>query len=175
MPDRLELIRSRLRTIPDFPAPGIAFRDITTVLLDPDAWRATVDRMAQAVEQWRPDVVVGLESRGFILGSAIAYRNGYGFVPARKPGKLPAAVHRVEYELEYGSDALEIHADAIGPGHRVAIVDDLLATGGTAAAGTELVRRCGGEVVGLAVLIELADLGGRAALPGVEVDAQLAY
>lgn len=172
----VELIRSRIRDIPDFPKPGILFRDITTVLKDPAAWRATVDRMSAAVAPWQPDVVVGIESRGFILGATIAYTLGLGFVPVRKPGKLPHTVHTVDYELEYGTDALQIHTDAIAAGHRAVVVDDLLATGGTAAAAIELVQRCGGAVAGLAVLVELLDLGGRARLPDeTNLAALLAY
>ena len=170
------LIRSRVRDIPDFPKPGILFRDITTVLMDAEAWGITVDRMCDLVRRWDADVIVGIESRGFILGAAMAYVLDTGFVPARKAGKLPAAVHTVEYELEYGTDALEIHTDAIGPGHRAVIVDDLLATGGTAAAAVDLVQTCGGEVAGLAVLIELLDLDGRDNLDeDVPVAALLSY
>lgn len=162
--DHIALIRSRIRDVPDFPKPGVLFRDITTVLKDPPAWRATIDRMAAAVAPWNPDVVVGIESRGFILGATIAYKLGLGFVPVRKPGKLPHTTHTVEYDLEYGTDALQIHTDAIGAGHRAVIVDDLLATGGTAAAAVSLVQQCGGSPVGLAVLVELLDLNGRARL-----------
>lgn len=174
--EHVALIRGRIRDVPDFPKLGILFRDITTVLQDPTAWRATVDLMTAEVAPWRPDVVVGIESRGFILGATVAYTLGLGFVPVRKPGKLPNTVHTVEYELEYGTDALQIHTDAIGPGHRAVIVDDLLATGGTAAAATELVGRCGGEAVGLAVLVELLDLNGRTRLPDdIAVSALIAY
>lgn len=162
--DHIALIRSRIRDVPDFPKPGVLFRDITTVLKDPPAWRATIDRMAAAVAPWNPDVVVGIESRGFILGATIAYKLGLGFVPVRKPGKLPHTTHTVEDDLEYGTDALQIHTDAIGAGHRAVIVDDLLATGGTAAAAVSLVQQCGGSPVGLAVLVELLDLNGRARL-----------
>ena len=162
--DRLARIRSLMRDVPDFPKPGILFRDVTTVLRDPVAWRATVDQMCDAVDAWDFDVVVGVESRGFILGSAMAYQLGVGFVPVRKPGKLPAAVHVVDYQLEYGLDSLEIHKDALDPGHRVLVVDDLLATGGTAAATIALVEAAGGTVAGTCVLVELVDLGGRALL-----------
>ena len=146
--DRLARIRSLMRDVPDFPKAGIMFRDVTTVLRDPVAWRATVDQMCDAVDAWDFDVVVGVESRGFILGSAMAYQLGVGFVPVRKPGKLPAAVHAVDYQLEYGLDSLEIHKDALEPGHRVLVVDDLLATGGTAAATVALVEAAGGTVAG---------------------------
>lgn len=174
--DHIALIRSRVRDIADFPKPGILFRDITTVLADPSAWQVTVDRLSEAVRPWQPDVLVGIESRGFILGAALAYRLGLGFVPVRKPGKLPHTVHSRSYALEYGSDALEIHTDAIGPGHRAVVVDDLLATGGTARAASDLVRECGGTVAGIAVLIELLDLRGRDQLPpDVPCTALLAY
>ena len=177
--DRLARIRSLMRDVPDFPKAGIMFRDVTTVLRDPVAWRATVDQMCDAVDAWDFDVVVGVESRGFILGSAMAYQLGVGFVPVRKPGKLPAAVHAVDYELEYGLDSLEIHQDALDPGHRVLVVDDLLATGGTAAATIGLVEAAGGTVAGTCVLVELVDLGGRALLaevaPGATLAALLAY
>lgn len=174
--EHVALIRSRIRDVPDFPKPGILFRDITTVLKDPTAWRLTIDRMSAVVAPWNPDVVVGIESRGFILGATIAYALGLGFVPVRKPGKLPHTVHTVEYDLEYGSDALQIHTDAIGPGHRAVVVDDLLATGGTAAAAISLVERCGGQVAGLAVMVELLDLNGRARLPGgVDLAALVSY
>lgn len=177
--ERLTLIRSLVRDVPDFPKPGILFRDITTVLRDPVAWRATVDQLCEAVEDWEFDVVVGIESRGFILGSALAYRLGVGFVPVRKPGKLPAAVHAVDYALEYGLDSLEIHRDALEVGSRVLVVDDLLATGGTAAATARLVSACGAQLAGAAFLVELEALGGRAPLagaaPGAAVTALLSY
>jgi adenine phosphoribosyltransferase len=163
-----------MRDVPDFPKPGIMFRDVTTVLRDPVAWRATVDQMCDAVDAWDFDVVVGVESRGFILGSAMAYQLGVGFVPVRKPGKLPAAVHAVDYQLEYGLDSLEIHRDALDPGHRVLVVDDLLATGGTAAATIGLVEAAGGTVAGTSVLVELVDLGGRAQLAAAAPDAMFA-
>jgi adenine phosphoribosyltransferase len=172
--DRLARIRALIRDVPDFPKPGIMFRDVTTVLRDPVAWRATVDQMCDAVDAWDFDVVVGVESRGFILGSAMAYQLGVGFVPVRKPGKLPAAVHAVDYQLEYGLDSLEIHRDALDPGHRVLVVDDLLATGGTAAATIGLVEAAGGTVAGTSVLVELVDLGGRAQLAAAAPDAMFA-
>ena len=172
--DRLARIRSLMRDVPDFPKRGIMFRDVTTVLRDPVAWRATVDQMCDAVDAWDFDVVVGVESRGFILGSAMAYQLGVGFVPVRKPGKLPAAVHAVDYQLEYGLDSLEIHKDALDPGHRVLVVDDLLATGGTAAATIALVEAAGGTVAGTCVLVELVDLGGRALLSSAAPHATFA-
>ena len=174
--DHVALIRSQIRDVPDFPRPGILFRDITTVLRDAAAWRTTVELLRDAVQPWEPDVVAGIESRGFILGAALAYDLGLGFVPIRKPGKLPWDVHSVAYDLEYGSDALEIHTDAIGPGHRVVVVDDLLATGGTVSAAISLVHSCGGEVAGVALLIELLGLGGRRRLPDdTPVTALLSY
>ncbi|HYN55564.1 MAG TPA: adenine phosphoribosyltransferase [Motilibacterales bacterium] len=172
--ERIVRIRSLIRDVPDFPKPGILFRDVTTVLRDPMAWRATVDQMCDAVDAWDFDVVVGVESRGFILGSAMAYQLGVGFVPVRKPGKLPAAVHAVDYQLEYGLDSLEIHKDALDPGHRVLVVDDLLATGGTAAATIALVEAAGGTVAGTCVLVELVDLGGRALLAAAAPEATVA-
>ncbi len=177
--ERLALIRSLVRDVPDFPKPGILFRDITTVLRDPVAWRATVDQLCDAVDAWDFDVVVGIESRGFILGSALAYQLGVGFVPVRKPGKLPAAVHTIDYALEYGLDSLEIHRDALVSGSRVLVVDDLLATGGTATATARLVETCGAVLAGAAFLVELEALGGRAPLaqaaPAAEITALLSY
>ncbi len=177
--ERLARIRGLVRDVPDFPKPGILFRDITTVLRDPVAWRATVDQFCDAVDAWEFDAVVGIESRGFILGAALAYQLGAGFVPVRKPGKLPAAVHSVDYALEYGLDSLEIHQDALEPDNQVLIVDDLLATGGTAAATARLVQACGARVAGFAFLVELAELGGRAlidpAAAGAEFAALLTY
>jgi adenine phosphoribosyltransferase len=172
--ERLALIRSLVRDVPDFPKPGILFRDITTVLREPVAWRATVDQLCDAVDAWDFDVVVGIESRGFILGSAMAYQLGVGFVPVRKPGKLPAAVHAVDYALEYGLDSLEIHQDALSAENRVLIVDDLLATGGTAAASARLVAACGAQVAGAAFLVELEALGGRSPLAAAAPSAQVA-
>ncbi|MGB7979200.1 MAG: adenine phosphoribosyltransferase [Candidatus Nanopelagicales bacterium] len=172
--ERITRIRDLIRDVADFPKPGILFRDITTVLRDPVAWRATVDQMCAAVDSWDFDVVVGIESRGFILGSAMAYQLGVGFVPVRKQGKLPAAVHSVDYALEYGLDCLEIHQDALEPGHRVLLVDDLLATGGTAAATVRLVQEAGGTVAGAVMLVELLDLSGRATLAAALPDAPLA-
>ena len=177
--ERLALIRSLVRDVPDFPRPGILFRDITTVLRDPVAWRATVDQLCDAVDAWDFDVVVGIESRGFILGAALAYQLGVGFVPVRKPGKLPGAVHSVDYALEYGLDSLEIHQDALHAESRVLIVDDLLATGGTAAATARLVGACGAHVAGAAFLVELEALSGRVPLletaPGAAIATLLHY
>lgn len=168
-------LKQRIRNIPDFPRPGISFYDITTLLRDPEGFRATIDSLALPYGNQEIDLVIGIESRGFILGSAVAERIGAGLVPVRKPGKLPAKVIKESYELEYGKDALEIHADAISRGQRVLIVDDVLATGGTAAAATQLVRKLGGELLGLAFLIELTFLKGKSKLEGENVYSVLQY
>lgn len=164
-----------IRSVPGFPKPGIVFRDITTLAKDPGGLRAAVDAIASRYEKAGVDVVVGIESRGFIFGAAVAYKLGVGFVPARKPGKLPAETVRAEYSLEYGTDAIEMHRDAISRGQRVLIVDDLLATGGTAAAAVNLVETLGGHVVALAFLIDLSFLNGRAKLGGYEVFSLIVY
>jgi adenine phosphoribosyltransferase len=168
-------LAARIRAIPDFPKPGILFRDIMPLLQDPRTLRAAVDRMAEWSAGRHVDVVLGAESRGFILGSALAYALGAGFVCARKPGKLPFDTVSESYELEYGTDSLEVHADAIAPGTNVLIHDDLLATGGTAAAKVRLAEKMGGTVVGAAFLIELADLHGRDRLPGLDVFTLISY
>jgi len=167
-------IRRFIRDIPDFPKPGIVFKDITPLLADAEALRVTIDRM---VEPFRGtvDMVLGIESRGFIMGAAAAYALGTGLAVVRKPGKLPSRTHSASYELEYGRDTLEIHHDALGPEHRVLVMDDLLATGGTASAALELVRHCGGVVAGLAFVVELGFLGGRDRLGGHDVRALLRY
>jgi len=167
-------LRRCIRDIPDFPKPGIVFRDITPLLADRDAFRAMVDRFVERY-RGRADVVLGIESRGFLIGAAVAYGLGTGIALVRKPGKLPAQTYAARYELEYGSDTLEIHHDAIGRGHRVLIIDDQLATGGTAAAAVELVRRCGGQVLACAFVIELAFLGGRRRLEDIEVFSLVTY
>jgi adenine phosphoribosyltransferase len=167
-------LRARIREIPDFPKPGILFRDITPLLADGAALREAVGQLAEPF-RGKIDVVLGVESRGFILGAPVAVHLGIGLAIVRKPGKLPAAKVAASYELEYGTDSLEIHEDAVGHGHRVLIVDDLLATGGTAAATVDLVRRLGGQPVACAFLIELAALGGRARLAPVPVHAVIAY
>lgn len=167
-------LKRHIRDIPDFPKPGIVFKDITPLLADAEAFRAAVDAVV-APFRGRADMVLGIESRGFILGAAAAYALGTGIAVVRKPGKLPWQTHRATYELEYGTDTLEIHHDAVGPGHRVLVVDDLLATGGTASAAVELVKRCGGDVVACAFLVELAFLGGRARLRGQDVHALISY
>ena len=168
-------LKARIRHVPDFPKAGILFYDITTLLQDPAGLRAAIDGLAAPFAGEHIDVVVGVESRGFIFGAAVADRLRAGFAPVRKPGKLPSRTLRASYDLEYGSDALEIHDDAVAKGQRVLIVDDLLATGGTAKATTELVTQLGGDVRGLAFLIELAGLHGRDKLPGARVHAVLTY
>jgi adenine phosphoribosyltransferase len=168
-------LASKIRSIPDFPSRGIVFRDIMPLLADPEALHETVERLAEWAEPRKPDVILGAEARGFILGAALAYRLNAGFVPARKPGKLPWRTISVKYALEYGFDALELHADAIEPGARVLVHDDLLATGGTARAKVDLVEQLGGEVVGLAFVIELVDLNGRDTLEGHDVFSLIQY
>jgi adenine phosphoribosyltransferase len=167
-------LKTLIRDIPDFPKPGILFRDLTPLLLDAAAFREAVERIAAPFLN-RVDVVVGIESRGFIVGAAVAYHLGTGLALVRKPGKLPAATFEARYDLEYGSDGLQIHQDAFRRGSRVLVVDDLLATGGTASATIELVRRTGGEVEASAFVIELTALGGRQRLAPVEVQALLQY
>lgn len=157
-------IRSRIRTIPDHPKKGILFRDITTLLKDAQGFRKAIDELVQPYAGLGVTKIAGIESRGFILGGAIAHQLSIGFVPVRKKGKLPAAVYGMDYELEYGSDRLEIHRDALGPDDRVLVVDDLVATGGTAAATVGLVRQAGAAIVGCAFIISLPDLGGEARL-----------
>ena len=167
-------LRRHIRDIPDFPKPGILFRDITPLLADADAFHSAIDGLI-APFRGRVDLVLGIESRGFIVGAAAAYALGTGIAVVRKPGKLPYRTHRATYELEYGTDSLEIHHDALGHRARVLLIDDLLATGGTAAAAVNLVGQCGGSVAGCAFLIELTALGGRAKLAGHEVHALIAY
>jgi|SRR5829696_869785 len=171
----MEALKTRIRHVPDFPKAGILFYDVTTLLRDPAGFKLAIDAMAEPYHGKGVSLVVGIESRGFILGAAVADRLGAGFVPVRKVGKLPHTTIRVSYDLEYGTDSLEIHSDAIEPGQRVLIVDDLLATGGTARATVDLVRKLGGEVLGVAVLIELAALKGRDKLQGETVRAVLEY
>jgi adenine phosphoribosyltransferase len=171
----METLKARIRHVPDFPKAGILFYDVTTLLRDPAGFRATIDAMALPYQDQGIDAVVGIESRGFILGAAVADRIGAGFVPVRKLGKLPAATIRESYDLEYGSDTLEMHRDAVEAGQRVLIVDDLLATGGTASATVRLVRQAGGQVHGVAFLIELVALNGRARLEGEQIRALLQY
>ena len=175
MSDGLIDLAAKVRAIPDFPKEGILFRDIMPLLQDPSALREAVDRIVEYGTGKHVDVVLGAEARGFILGAAVAYGLGAGFVCARKPGKLPYETVSAEYDLEYGTDKLEVHADAIKPGQNVLIHDDLLATGGTARAKIELVEKLGGKVVGLAFLIELAALKGRDKLEGYDVFSLITY
>jgi adenine phosphoribosyltransferase len=168
-------IESLIRAIPDFPIPGILFRDITPLLADPEGFAAVVDLFVQRFRDARVDAVVGIEARGYMLGAPVAHALKAGFVPVRKPGKLPGEKFSEEYALEYGTNTLEIHADAVGHGHRVLVVDDLLATGGTMAATVRLLGKLGAEIVGCAVLIELEALKGRAALNGVPVTSFVRY
>ncbi|NET51707.1 MAG: adenine phosphoribosyltransferase [Merismopedia sp. SIO2A8] len=158
-------LKSCIRDIPGFPKPGILFRDITTLLQNPQALKYTVDALAERFSEHSIDYIIGTESRGFIFGTPLAYRLDVGFIPVRKPGKLPAAVYSANYELEYGVDQLELHQDALTPDSRVLVVDDLIATGGTAAATVELVRQADATVVGFGFIIELVDLNGRSKLP----------
>ena len=173
--DVSDYLRRHIRTVPDWPAPGVQFRDITPLLQDPKVFRVLIDTFVHRYMDRRPDVVAGLDARGFILGSVVAYELGVGFVPIRKKGKLPFTTVEETYELEYGTDSLEMHDDAIAAGQRVLIVDDLLATGGTAKATVDLVQQGGGSVVGVSVLIELVELGGRAKLAGQTVTTVLEY
>lgn len=167
--------KSKIRVIPGFPTPGIRFKDITTLLQDKEAFRLAIDDIAAAFANEKIDVVVGPEARGFAVGAPVAYKLNAGFVPIRKPGKLPGEVLHYEYSLEYGKDALEVHRDAITPGQKVLIVDDLLATGGTAQATAKMVEQLGGEVVGLGVLIELTYLKGREMFPDCRIVSLAQY
>ena len=174
-PLSLDDLRAKIREVPDFPKPGILFYDITTLLKDAAAFREVIDRMAEAVKGERIDLVVGMESRGFIFAAPLADRLGAGFVPVRKLGKLPAETIEVEYDLEYGTATLEIHRDAINPGQRVLVVDDLLATGGTVRGTIELVERLQGQIVGLAFLVELPFLKGRERLQDYKATSVIEY
>ena len=171
----MDHLKKKIREIPDFPKPGILFYDITTLLCDSQGFRDTVDALAAPYMGEDVDQVIGIESRGFILAAAVANVLGCGFVPVRKPGKLPGATHREAYSLEYGNNALEIHQEACANQQRVLIVDDVLATGGTARATLDLARKSGGQVVGVAFLIELGFLNGRSKLPGENVYSVLTY
>jgi adenine phosphoribosyltransferase len=171
----MESLKQKIRAIADFPKPGILFYDVTTLLRDPEGFRQAIDAMSAPYAKGSIDLVVGIESRGFILGAAMADRLGAGFVPVRKLGKLPGRTVRESYSLEYGTDSLEVHDDAIEQGQRVLIVDDLLATGGTAAAVTKLVKKLGGQIVGLAFLVELDFLPGRRKLEGEDLHVVLHY
>src|SRR5215218_1025078 len=171
----MDHLKSLIREVPDFPKPGINFYDITTLLKHPEGLRNTVDALASQFEGEKVDSVIGIEARGFIFAPALAYHLGAGFVPVRKPRKLPAECVSVSYDLEYGQDALQIHRDAIGQGHRVIIADDLLATGGTARAVVDLVKELGGEVIGLGFVVELEFLPGRKKLEGYDVHSLIKY
>ena len=168
-------LKDYIRDIPDFPKPGILFRDITPLLKDPGAFRESIDVFADRYVSEDIDGIIGIEARGFLFAAPLAYRLGKPLLPVRKQGKLPFETHAVSYGLEYGSDVVEVHRDAVVEGHKILVVDDLLATGGTLAATATLVEQTGGHVAGLAVLIELTDLDGRERLEGYEVYSQLAY
>jgi adenine phosphoribosyltransferase len=168
-------IKALIRDIPDFPKAGILFRDITTLLKDAKGFKYTIDALAEKCADLKPDYIVGMESRGFIFAAPLACQMGAGFVPVRKPGKLPSEAYSVEYALEYGTDRLEMHKDAIEPGKRVLIVDDVIATGGTAAATAQLIAMGGGELVGFGFLSELTFLEGRKNLPQVPIISLIEY
>lgn len=173
--ERATWLDNFIRTVPDYPLPGVLFRDITPLLQNGEALRYVIDTLAERFEREHIDAVVGIESRGFIFGTPLAYRLNTGFVPIRKKGKLPAETVAIEYDLEYGSNVLEIHTDAVRPGQRVLVVDDLLATGGTTYGSIRLLESLGAQVVSLAFLIELEALGGRALLAGHDVYSLLMY
>ncbi len=170
-----EQLRAAIRDVPDFPKRGILFRDVTTLLEDAEAFRSSVQALCQPFREVPPESIVGVESRGFPFAAAMSYELGRGLILARKPGKLPADTERVTYALEYGEDSLEMHRSSVRPGQRVLVVDDLLATGGTARAAVDLVEKLGGEVVAIAFLIELTFLGGRDQLDGWEIHSVLKY
>ena len=171
----MDEFKKLIREVPDFPKPGILFYDITTLLKDKHGFKKVIDTMSERISGHKPDLILGIEARGFIFAPALAYNLGAGFVPVRKPKKLPAQTERVTYDLEYGTDTLEIHKDAIKPGARVVIADDLLATGGTAAAAVKLSEKLGGEVVGVMFVIELDFLKGRDRLNGYDVISLINY
>lgn len=171
--DRMIDFRNFIRDVPDFPTQGILFRDVTPLLASPEAFGAAVDAMASPYRHAKPDKILGIEARGFLFGTALARELHVGMVPARKPGKLPCRTERVDYGLEYGKDCLEVHADAFRKGERVLVVDDVLATGGTARAAAELAERLGTQVIGISVFIELEALGGRSRLGGRTTNAVL--
>jgi adenine phosphoribosyltransferase len=173
--DKMHEVEKYIRSIPDFPEPGIIFRDITTVMQDPEGFKIAIDEMIDKLEDLDFDLIVGLEARGFAFGTPIAYALRKGFVPVRKKGKLPCDTISEKYDLEYGSAEIEIHVDAIKPGQKVVIADDLIATGGTVKAAIDLIERLGGEVVGCVFLMELAGLEGRKKLDGYRVDSVVTY
>ena len=168
-------VKDLIRDVENFPIPGVLFKDITPVLQNPQVFRSVIVEMTERVRQMRPDIVIGIESRGFMLGTPIALELGMGFIPVRKPGKLPFETVQVSYDLEYGCAEIEMHIDAIQPGMRVAIIDDVLATGGTAEATGKLVEKIGGIVVGFSFMIELCDLNGRAKIADYPVDSLIEY
>jgi adenine phosphoribosyltransferase len=170
-----EELKKRIRSIPNFPKKGVVFRDITTLLKDKDAFREVINKMAEHYKNKKIDVIVAPEARGFIIGAALAYKLGVGFIPVRKPGKLPAKTMRINYQKEYGMDGVEVHEDGIKKGQRVLIVDDVVATGGTIKAVAELVKKLGGEVVGLCFLVELSYLNPRENLKGYDVFSLIKY
>lgn len=167
--------KEHIRVIEDFPKPGISFKDITTLMKNGEAYREAINALVEQIRPWKPDVIIGPEARGFLFGAPVAYALGIGFIPVRKPGKLPGETVSETYQLEYGSDTLEVHADALQPGQRVAIVDDLLATGGTMLATARLVQKTGAEVVGMSFLIELEFLEGRQKLKDFEIFSLVRY
>jgi len=169
------VLAAKIRDIPDFPRPGVLFKDITTLLQDAAAFQASIDTLCDRCQHLQPDIIVGIESRGFIFGAPVAYKMGAGFVPIRKLGKLPGPTITETYDLEYGSNTVEMHRDAILPGQRVLIIDDVLATGGTCGATIRLVEAVGGMVVGTAFLLELTFLNGRAGLSSYPVEALIQY
>jgi adenine phosphoribosyltransferase len=171
----MDELRKLIREVPDFPKPGINFYDITTLLLDPEGLEQTIDALTEKCRGKQIDTVIGVESRGFIFGAPVAYQLGAGFIPVRKPKKLPAECVSISYDLEYGTDTLEMHKDAVGEGHSVLIVDDLLATGGTAKATVDLVESVGGKVAGLLFVVELDFLGGRSKFGGYDVQSLVRY
>ena len=171
----MDALKKLIREVPDFPKPGINFYDITTLLKDSNGLKLTIDALTDEYSSQKIDTVIGVESRGFIFGAPLAYQLGAGFVPVRKPKKLPAETVSVSYELEYGSDTLEIHKDAVGEGQKVLIVDDLLATGGTARAVVDLVQKLGGNIIGLSFIVELTFLNGREKFNGLDVRSLISY
>lgn len=171
----MDTLETKIRDVPDFPEPGIVFKDIMPLLADPATLHEAVDRLAEWIEPRKPDLILGAEARGFILGTALAYKLGCGFIAARRPGKLPWKTVSATYALEYGENALELHADAIAGGQRILVHDDVLATGGTAAAICDLAEQLGGEIVGVAFVIELAFLEGRKHLEKYDVHSLLTY
>ena len=173
--EKLEYVKSKVRSVKDFPKEGIIFRDITTVLKEPEALKITVDYLCDQFKDVKVDYIAGIESRGFIVGMPMAYKMNVGFIPIRKPKKLPAPTYSQSYDLEYGTDTIEIHQDALFEGANVLIADDLLATGGTAEAACKLVQKAGGNVIGIAFLIELVDLNGKQKLDCAKVVSMLKY